>query len=290
MKKYFLVLFLFFSCLSSSYEYELSVCAITQNEARFLKEWIEFHRLQGAEHFLLWDHHSTDNTFEVLKPYIDAGIVEYTYVPPDGGFPQGRCYERCISKMCGVTKWLLIIDTDEFITCYHKSLAEFLDEFSSPVVGGVAFNWQMYGTSNVWEIGPNQLMIEKLIMKAPTHHEENKHVKVCVKPEKVQSVINPHVFTYCQGSHTFTTNWEILTNHETVELDISRARINHYWCRDMKFFEEVKIERRKFTCQDSEEKSRWREKTYDVCKDDAMSKYIPELNKNMCRSPPPGKV
>lgn len=53
----------------------LSVCAIFQDEAPYLREWIEYHRLMGAEHFYLYDNDSHDEFLEVLQPYINKRIV-----------------------------------------------------------------------------------------------------------------------------------------------------------------------------------------------------------------------
>lgn len=38
----------------------LSIGAIFKDEAPYLAEWIEFHRLVGVEHFFLYDNLSTD--------------------------------------------------------------------------------------------------------------------------------------------------------------------------------------------------------------------------------------
>ena len=39
----------------------LAVCAIYRNEAPYLREWIEFHRLVGVERFFLYNNESTDD-------------------------------------------------------------------------------------------------------------------------------------------------------------------------------------------------------------------------------------
>ena len=47
----FLFLF-FFPCALFGYDYEFAICTIFKNNASYLKEWIEFHRMMGVEHFL----------------------------------------------------------------------------------------------------------------------------------------------------------------------------------------------------------------------------------------------
>src|SRR4051794_11337491 len=60
------------SASPSPYQYDFTVCAIFQNEAKYLKEWIEYHRLVGAQHFYLYNNRSTDHYMDILQPYIDS--------------------------------------------------------------------------------------------------------------------------------------------------------------------------------------------------------------------------
>jgi len=62
----------------------LSIVAIAKNEGIYFKEWIEYHRLVGVEKFYIYDNESSDCTKDILQPYIDKGVVEYTYFPGSG--------------------------------------------------------------------------------------------------------------------------------------------------------------------------------------------------------------
>ena len=53
----------------------LSICAIYRDEADYLAEWVEFHRLVGVERFFLYNNFSSDHHLDVLAPYMDEGIV-----------------------------------------------------------------------------------------------------------------------------------------------------------------------------------------------------------------------
>ncbi len=64
------------SSLSATPKHYVSICAIFRDEAPFLEEWIEYHRMIGVEHFYLYNHLSADHYYEVLRPYIQEGIVE----------------------------------------------------------------------------------------------------------------------------------------------------------------------------------------------------------------------
>ncbi|KAJ3166375.1 hypothetical protein HK101_011926, partial [Irineochytrium annulatum] len=63
---------------------EFYVVAVTmvKNMAPYLPEWIEHHLLLGIEHFVIFNNLGTDMSEEVLRPYIDEGIVEWILYPP----------------------------------------------------------------------------------------------------------------------------------------------------------------------------------------------------------------
>lgn len=63
----------------------LSICAIFRNEADYLKEWIEFHRLVGVEHFFLYNNFSEDAYLSILGDYIGQGLRLKTGLSRYGG-------------------------------------------------------------------------------------------------------------------------------------------------------------------------------------------------------------
>jgi len=66
----------------AAYLRTLTVAALIHNHRSRLREWIEFYSLMGVEHFLIYDHGSTDLPLEILNPYIEAGNVTYITWPP----------------------------------------------------------------------------------------------------------------------------------------------------------------------------------------------------------------
>jgi len=92
----------------------LSLCCIMKNEARYLREWIEYSKLVGVSRFYLYDHNSTDDTHETLKPYIDTGTVvwhNWSFV----GYPQKEAHTHCTHRYAHQTTWLGLLDVDEFV-------------------------------------------------------------------------------------------------------------------------------------------------------------------------------
>ena len=106
-------------------QFYLAVCAIAKNEGPYFQEWIEWHRKQGVEKFYIYDNESTDGTKEILQPYVDAGIVEYTFWP--GKKMQLPAYDDCFERHRTETRWLAVIDLDEYIVPVKDgSIPEFL--------------------------------------------------------------------------------------------------------------------------------------------------------------------
>src|ERR1700722_14415252 len=58
---------------SEKYQYQIAACMMFYNESYFLKEWLEYHKLIGIEHFYLFNNGSTDNYLEIFTPYILYG-------------------------------------------------------------------------------------------------------------------------------------------------------------------------------------------------------------------------
>jgi hypothetical protein len=126
--------------------YLSAACAI-KNEAAYLDEWLAFGVSQGIEHFLLYDNASTDNSHEVLQPWIEAGIVELVDWPlhwKSGS--QTKAFLDALTRLRGRTRWAAFIDPDEFL---FSPTGEPLPQVRKPYErhAGVIVNWQCYGTS-----------------------------------------------------------------------------------------------------------------------------------------------
>ena len=90
---------------SINWKWNIVLSAVFQNEAPYLKEFIEFHKLMGVEHFFLYNNMSHDNYYHVLEEYIKKGEVELFEWPViNFVYGQCSCYSDTLRKVQGQSK------------------------------------------------------------------------------------------------------------------------------------------------------------------------------------------
>lgn len=185
--------------------------AAIKNEAPYLDEWLAFCMLEGIEHVLLYDNNSTDNSREVLRPWIESGFVELFDWPihwKSGS--QTKAYLDALKRLRGRTRWAAFIDPDEYLfSPAGLSLPEIMRRYEGHA--GVIVNWQCYGTSG-HKRRPGGLTIESYTRRAKTEWARNRRVK---------SIVDPMLAIEPQGSHLFTTQ----PGHTLVTEDFRPVRV-----------------------------------------------------------------
>lgn len=202
----------------------LSVCAIAKNEGEYFKEWVEWHKSHGVNKFYIYDNGSTDNTKEILTPYIKSGLVNYIYWP--GYRKQLAAYDDCLKKERFSSRWIAFIDLDEFIVpIKDKTIADFLKRFES--FAAVEINWLIYGSNGRKEKTPEKVM-ERFKSHSYPEHPLNRHVKSIVNPRKVFTMIGCHEAAKIAGYAADSHGQPVRRNFRdrTPQQDI--IRINHY--------------------------------------------------------------
>ena len=238
------------------YEINLAITAIAKNEAPYIREWIEFHRLVGVEKFFIYDNESTDNLKEVLKPYIESGIVEYTYFP--GRCRQFPAYRDSIARNANRVKFMAIIDCDEFITpIKHNTIPEFIEYLEQKIkhkIDAVGINWIMHGYNG---------------------HYDKQEGLVCENYSKCD-------FNFCiykNFAKIVNANGEDMYGpfcHPYIE-DI---RINHYWSKS---YSEML---QKFNRGMADNNNKYQEVPYEpnylsIDEDHSMDRFIPILKEKL---------
>lgn len=254
---------------------EIALCCVFKNEAQWLKEWIEFHKLIGIKHFYLYNNSSIDHYIRVLAPYIINGEVELYNYPKDENFnrkDQSVIYNHAVKLALGHNVWLAIIDTDEFIVPLSTpDLSTYLKQIPEKY-GGIELLWQHFGTSGVKSLKKGELLVEKLMRRAPTDWWGNDMQKSIVRPELVEEVGSPHYCNYTFGFPAKRVN--VLTDES-----INEIRLHHYSWRTENYFYKVKYPRiAKWTKHQLQGVSAVELlNTTNMVEDRSMERFIPDL-------------
>ena len=250
----------------------LSICAIYRDEAPYLREWLEFHRLVGAERFYLYDNGSVDEHLEILNPYVADGIVRLHDWPMAQG--QLPAYEHCIAEYGHESRWIAFIDLDEFLfSPTGRPLPEVLPEYEQwPAVG---VNWAVFGPSGHVEMPPGlvtESYLERLNVAA------NKTIKSIVDPARVRHCAGVHRFEYDRLG-TVDENHYPIFGGQTKSVSYQRLRINHYFTKSVEEFRRQSDRRRPDPAMverrfDQEVLSRWEEGAE---RDEVITQYLPAL-------------
>jgi len=201
----------------------LSVCAIVKGEEKYIAEWLEFHLLQGVDHFYIYDN---DPRSPRLKVILDK-YKEVTYIPYEGQRAQLNAYQHYLEHFLKQSKWTAFIDVDEFLYSTEYSIKAKLQYCNG---GALAVHWYLYG-SNGRTHWTDDLVISRFQLR---EGKVNPHVKSIVNHEHVVSVgRDPHSFILAKEAMEEKGNE--LTPHYSLHFggtaDI--IRINHYHTKSL---------------------------------------------------------
>jgi hypothetical protein len=253
----------------------LAVCAIFRDEARYLAEWVSFHRLQGVERFYLYDNRSSDDWRSALEPEIEAGIVaviHFPFVPA-----QGRAYEDCLRRHRDDSRWIAFIDIDEFLfSPTGRPLPEILRSFDTHPA--VVVNRRTYGTSGL-EHPPEGLVVENYLWH-DDHYAGGK------------SIVNPRSVVGWGSAHYFQLRGKpVGEDRRPADYGLSGPRtnllrINHYYTKSEEEFRR-KVERPAATTGKLHDRGDPIERIPDdAVKDETVLQFAPELRSMLARRVP----
>lgn len=269
---------------------------IAKNEAPYIVEWIEFHKMVGVSHFYIYDNESEDNFREVLEPYIKNGEVTYHYF--SGTKKQLEAYNHAIANYKLDVRYMAFIDADEFLLPMEK---ETLPETIEYIIrsyetskyradchaAGIGVNWRIYGSSG-HDTRPDGLVTENYKYRAIDDFPDNVLIKTICNPRLVEKFeLHPHSCKYKPGYWGISEKGSFIPGACFYDSICSRIRINHYY---MKSKEEYikKCLRGWPDAADSrlpEEEAKQRMSEYiDECNkvyDPIMEKYISKLKKRI---------
>lgn len=220
----------------------VAICSMFRNEARFLDEWITYHKLIGVSRFYLFNDRSDDGYLEILQPYIDSGLV--ILKPSCRRLAEESHIHVQVWELGAVlrehaedTDWVAHIDLDEYIVLGRdRDLPTALERFKE--ASAVFCTWRCFGTSNVI-IPPGGRLLTSLVKSSLAGHPNNSSGKSIYRPKSVNigRLWSPHScgllggdYYYGDGTKCSTLGESVLINQVGfVDKFIS---VNHYMHKD----------------------------------------------------------
>ena len=276
--------------------YYTSIVLIAKDEERYIREWLEYHRMVGIDHFYIYDNESQPSFKRILEKYIDSGLV--TYIDYPGKLMQMNAYNHALKHFKFETEYMAFIDADEFLVpVKFKTIPEEIDFIISHYSkrkfkvdwepGGIAVNWRWYGSSYHRE-KQEGLLIENYIYRAEDDYDQNAHVKTICNPRlAIAFEGHPHSCTYQKGYFNISEMGSYVPGAFFYDSSCSHLRINHYhmkseeefiekwhrgWPDRVRTFDDDEQLRRDFRAEEEE---------CNKIKDDIMQKYVDELKKRI---------
>lgn len=210
-----------------------SVAVILKNEARYIREFILFYLATGADRIYLYDNDSTDDLMQEIDPFVKSGEVVYRKWP--GQNVQTGAYRDVVRRTRRRTRWLAIIDSDEFLFSPKGPMPEQLKAYEE--YPGIGVNWVLFGPNGHDQRPQGLVMDQYTTTPADYNCGMNCHIKSIVQPKEVFSVNHTHFALYKGKKYAVGEDFTPLDN--TTNRAFSRnnhheiMRINHYMTKSL---------------------------------------------------------
>lgn len=258
----------------------LSITTMFRNEAPYLREWIEFYRMQGVTKFYLYNNLSTDDWECVLLPYRMRDIVEVIDWPHPPGFDSAilNAIDHCMQRLKGRTGWLAVFDIDEFVFPLNGiTLAETIQSYPQSW-GAIGVSMTNFGAGEEveWRDAP---VIERFTWRPRESNHWNEWVKSIV------NLSDPGLGPTGSGHHYRNAGGTF--NELGVPIDGPKSpwqssilRMNHYFTKSR-----GEWEKRHPVVTDGStwprNESRWSEVQDKDVDDRTIWKFLPELKRRL---------
>lgn len=204
---------------------KLVVCAIFENAAAHLPEFLAYHSLVGVEHFVLYDNDSVDDPARVVRALPLAEHVTLIRWRQRPG--QLAAYRHFIDIFAPGFEWAAFLGVDDFLLPLSGGSVlgalGFIDTAAAVVV-----NRRIFAPGPLFE-PPSALTIETHDRRAGDDFPANRHVRVIARCRDLQDVgSRPHEFRI--NGTVFDTAGRLAPNAAVQDLPCYRNLVVNHYC------------------------------------------------------------
>lgn len=215
----------------------LSLLAIVKNEEDYIKEFVRFYRINGVEHFYLYDNESIIPLEETLRDFTD--ICTITRIT--GQKKQVTAYNHFVRKFAEETEWVAVFDVDEFVlTKQHATLGDFVRD-TGRNRDCISINWVVFGNGPHTRKPAEGLIIENYLYSEGRQH---KNVKSVVRTRAIRKFRHPHFPELKWFRKHVNAAGSPMSGAENTEETTHIIQLNHYFTKSLEEYE-VKLRSRR---------------------------------------------
>ncbi len=184
---------------------------------------------------------SPDNLKEILQPYIERGLVTYTFYP--GKCRQMEAYISAVNQYKFFCRYMAFIDGDEFIFPQgNKNVVEVVDEILSdkPQAAALGINWRCFGSNFQETADYSRGVLERFTRRAPNdwlgedyvpeknNIAGNAHIKKIANPRRIRFFVNPHFAVLFENHFSINENGKPISNYANYPVTAEKIVVHHY--------------------------------------------------------------
>jgi hypothetical protein len=221
----------------------LALASPVRGEARYLLEWIAYHRALGVRAFFLGDNGGDDGTSDVLADLHQRKIV-FCFDWRGQTHFQLQFIAQAIQAARLFADGLFLLDVDEFLRPQSGSSVLPIARrwLADATIGAVALNMVIYGTSGREQAGDG-LVIERFTTRAPQDYAIHRHAKPFVRVASCAGPAdNPHAVKLLSGRYVNPRGedvvWDTRRFHTGVMQDVvwDVLRVDHFLLKSREEF------------------------------------------------------
>jgi hypothetical protein len=210
--------------------YSFCVCAVFKNESHILEEWLLHYIYHGVEHFYLVNDNSNDSFTNIIDKYSKYITLFNNDIQTTNVGRQILIYEKYFRPILNESKWLAILDLDEFLySPTDMNLSNVFNKYNN--FSQLRVNWLHFGSSE--HLYQPQSVIEGFMKRAKI--DSSKPYFSYKTIFKGDSLIKFNIHTH------HVNGKEIYFKYE--ENNIPDLIINHYCIQSQDFFLKIKSTR-----------------------------------------------
>lgn len=216
-----------------------------RNNSRHLLEYFAWYKLMGVDTFIVYDHMSSDNSWEIIQKVAKHYDIRCWQASGRNATRESFWHTIHNFRNSGEFDWIISADADEIYLPTHKNnIKEVLVDYMDKQLTCLGIYWLMFGNNGhlQWEPG---LVTECYTRRSPLKHRLNHHVKPIIRcgPQggEIYDWKDGHVYHSQYGTYDLDGNLVPTgLNYPANSITHEGLRINHYWNKSWEYFKTVK--------------------------------------------------